>query len=344
MSKGDDKKILALITARSGSKSVKDKNIRPIDGKPMLAYSIEHAKESGYINRIVLTTDSEKYAQIGREYGAEVPFIRPAEYATDSALDIDVFVHALGFLKDNEGYEPDIIVHLRPTYPFRDVNDIDTMIEKMLADESIDSLRSVKKNTVVPHKMWYLKEDGLLDPLMKDIPEAYNMPRQALPDTYIQNGNVDLLRPRCIWEYHSMTGKKIMGYEMKEMYDVDTEADFDRVDRVLRARRGGQQFVFDIDGVIATYRDDLAYDKALPNRRMIDIINRLHDWGNRIVLYTARGYVTKIDWREVTEKQMSDWGLKYDELLFTKPNGDFYVDDKMLDIPFIYKEFEEDRS
>ena len=339
MSKTTDRKILALITARSGSKSVKDKNIRPIDGKPMLAYSIEHARGSAYINRIILTTDSEKYAAIGREYGCEVPFIRPAEYATDSALDIDVFTHALGFLREKEGYEPDIVVHLRPTYPFRDVADIDTMIEKMLADETIDSLRSVKKNTVVPHKMWYLREDGMLDALMKDIPEAYNMPRQALPDTYIQNGNVDLLRPRCIWEYHSMTGKKIMGYEMKEMYDVDTEADFERVDKVLRARRGGQQFVFDIDGVIAMYREDLAYDKALPNRRMIDIINRLYDWGNRIVLYTARGYVTGIDWREVTEGQMRDWGLKYHELLLTKPNADFYVDDKMMDLEFLYREF-----
>ncbi len=335
----DEKKILALITARSGSKSVKDKNIRPIDGKPMLAYSIEHAKASGYINRIILTTDSEKYAEIGRQFGAEVPFIRPAQYATDNALDIDVFEHALGYLKEKEGYIPDIVVHLRPTYPFRDVKDIDEMIRIMLSDESIDSLRSVKKNTVVPHKMWYLKEDGSLDPLMKDIPEAYNMPRQALPDTYIQNGNVDLLRPRCVFEYHSMTGKKIMGYEMKKMYDVDTEADFDRVDKVLRARHGGMQFVFDIDGVIAAYREDLSYDKALPNEKMISVINRLYDWGNRIVLYTARGYVTKIDWRETTEKQMEDWGLKYHELLFTKPNGDFYVDDKMMDMGFLLDEF-----
>ncbi len=335
----EERKILALVTARSGSKSVKDKNIRPIDGKPMMAYSIEHAKASRHINRIILTTDSEEYAEIGRQYGAEVPFIRPAEYATDSALDIDVFEHALGFLKEKEGYVPDIVVHLRPTYPFRNVEDIDTMIDIMLADETIDSLRSVKKNTVVPHKMWYLKEDGSLEPLMKDIPEAYNMPRQALPDTFVQNGNVDLLRPRCVFEYHSMTGKKIMGFEMQENYDVDSEADFDRVDKVLRARHGGMQFVFDIDGVIASYREDLSYDKAFPEEKMIEVINRLHDWGNRIVLYTARGYVTGIDWREVTEGQMKKWGLKYDELLFTKPNGDFYVDDKMMDMGFLLKEF-----
>ena len=136
-----------------------------------------------------------------------------------------------------------------------------------------------------------------------------------------------------------MTGKKIMGYVMKEMYDVDTPEDFERVDRVLQARRGGRQFVFDIDGVIALKREDLSYDKAEPNEKMIRIINRLYDWGNRIVLYTARGYVTKIDWREVTEEQMRRWGLKYHELHFTKPNADFYVDDKMMDLAFLYKEF-----
>ena len=91
-------KVLAIIPARSGSKSVPHKNIRLINGKPMLAYSIEHAKESKYINRIILSTDSEEYAAIGREYGAEVPFLRPAEYATDTALDIDVFYHCLSFL------------------------------------------------------------------------------------------------------------------------------------------------------------------------------------------------------------------------------------------------------
>lgn len=98
-----EKKILALIPARSGSKSVVNKNIRKINGKPMMAYSIEHAKASKYINRIIVSTDSEEYAQIAREYGAETPFIRPAEYATDTALDIDVFAHALSFLKEKEG-------------------------------------------------------------------------------------------------------------------------------------------------------------------------------------------------------------------------------------------------
>lgn len=335
-----DKKILAVIPARSGSKSVKNKNIRMINGKPMLAYSIEHAKASRYINRIIVTTDSEEYAAIAREYGAETPFIRPAELATDTALDLDVFRHALTWLKENEDYEPDIVAQLRPTDPFRDAADIDSMIELMIEDETVDAVRSIKENEVVPHKMWYLKENGFIEPILKDIPEAYNMPRQELPKTYYQNGNVDLLRPSNIWKYNSMTGKKIKGYVMKEMYDVDSEKDFDRVADFMRIKEGGRQFVFDIDGVIALKREDLDYGQALPNERMIAIVNRLYDMGNRIVLFTARGYVTGIDWKETTERQMEQWGVKYHELKMGKPNADFYIDDKFLDMNFLYREFE----
>lgn len=334
-----EKKILAVIPARSGSKSVKNKNIRMINGKPMLAYSIEHAQKSRYINRIIVTTDSEEYAAIAREYGAETPFIRPAEYATDTSLDIDVFRHALGWLKENEAYEPDIVVQLRPTDPFRNSEDIDRMIEIMLEDETVDAVRSIKENDVVPHKMWYFQEDGFIEPILKDIPEAYNMPRQELPKTYYQNGNVDLLRPSNIWNYNSMTGKKIKGYIMQDMYDVDTERDFDRISTFMQIEEGGKQFVFDIDGVIALKREDLDYGQALPNERMIAIVNRLYDMGNRIVLFTARGYVTGIDWRPITEKQMKDWGVKYHELKMGKPNADFYIDDKFLDMNFLYREF-----
>jgi hypothetical protein len=166
------------------------------------------------------------------------------------------------------------------------------------------------------------------------------MPRQQLPKTYYQNGNVDVLRPSNIFRYHSMTGSKIKGYEMKEMYDVDTENDFSRVSDYMRIMEGGKQFVFDIDGVIAMKREDLDYGQAEPNKRMIQIINKLYDLGNRIVLFTARGYVTGIDWRPVTEQQMKEWGVKYHELHMGKPNADFYVDDKMLSLEYLYKEFE----
>lgn len=335
-----EKKILAVIPARSGSKSVKHKNIRLIDGKPMIAYSIEHAQKSKYINRIIVSTDSEKYAEIARKYGAETPFIRPEEYATDTALDIEVFEHALQYLKDVEKYEADIVVQLRPTYPIRNVADIDAMIELMLADDTVDSVRSVSPAKEVAHKMWYMDENQKMTPILQDIPEAYNMPRQQLPRILYQNANIDVIRPRVILEQHSMSGNKIVGYEMKENFDIDTEEEFARAAEYLKIQKGGKRFVFDIDGVIALKRADLDYAMSEPNEKMIRIINHLYDLGNEIILFTARGYVTGVDWAEVTKKQMESWHVKYHELHFGKPNADYYVDDKMLDMQFLYDEFD----
>jgi len=320
---------------------VKNKNIRLINGKPMMAYSIEHAKASKYINRILVTTDSEEYAEIAREYGAETPFIRPAHLAQDSSLDVDVFAHVIDFLQKEEGYEPDIIVQLRPTDPVRDPADIDRMIEMMLEDETVDAVRSVSKTDAIPHKMWYVRENDMLEPIMNDIPEAYNMARQDLPQIYIQNGNTDVLRPSNVTKYHSMTGKKIKGYIMSENFDVDTEEDFARASEYLKIKEGNKTFVFDIDGVIALKREDLSYGEASPNEEMVRIVNRLYDLGNRIVLFTARGYVTGIDWHEVTKKQMDRWGVKYHELHMGKPNADYYVDDRMLSLSFLYDVFGE---
>lgn len=239
--------VLAIIPARSGSKSVKDKNIREVGGKPMLAWSIEHARASRLVNRVILSTDSERYADIGREYGAEVPFLRPSEYATDTALDIDVFRHALIWLKENEGYRPDIVVQLRPTYPKRDPRDIDRMIELLAADPSADSVRSVALAGEVPYKMWRFVEGmnneasgdceapcaHVLTPLMTDIPECYNMPRQELPTVYYQNACIDVARTDTILELGSMTGRRILGYVMTENLDIDTEAELKQAELEL---------------------------------------------------------------------------------------------------------------
>ena len=111
------------------------------------------------------------------------------------------------------------------------------MIQLMIDDPQTDAVRSVMLNEVVPHKMWYMADDNQITPILTDIPEAYNMPRQQLPKTYYQNGNVDVLRPANIFEMNSMTRKKIKGYEMKEMYDVDTEADFARVAAFMKDKQ-----------------------------------------------------------------------------------------------------------
>ena len=218
--------VLAIIPARSGSKSVVDKNIRLIAGKPMIAYSIEHGLKAECIDRVIVSTDSEKYADIARKYGAEVPFIRPAEYATDTALDIDVFRHALTFLKENEGYEPEIVVQLRPTYPIRRISDIEAMVKYMREHPDVDSMRCIAPAKEVAYKMWFKDENGMLSPIMTDIPECYNMPRQQLPKIYYQNACIDAVRASVILEQNSMSGKKIAGYEMDENFDIDTEEEF----------------------------------------------------------------------------------------------------------------------
>jgi CMP-N,N'-diacetyllegionaminic acid synthase len=333
-------KVLAIIPARSGSKSVKDKNIREINGKPMIAYSIEHAKASKLINRVIVSTDSEVYAQIVRDYGAETPFIRPAEYAMDTSLDLEVFEHALSFLEKEEGYVPDLVVQLRPTYPIRNVKDIDQMITTMLEDESIDSMRCIAPAKEIAYKMWHKDENGTLSPIMKDIKECYNMPRQELPKVYYQNACIDVIRTEVITKRHSMSGDKIVGYEMEDNFDIDTEEEFRRAEEYLKITAGNKTFVFDIDGVIAKLQKNLDYGLAEPNEPMIRIINKLYDYGNKIVLFTARGYVTGINWSEITKNQMQSWGVKYHELKFGKPNADYYVDDKMLSMDSLYQMFE----
>lgn len=232
--------VLAVIPARSGSKSVVDKNIRLIGGKPMIAHSIKHGLDSKLINRVIVSTDSEKYAEIAKEYGAEIPFIRPAEYATDTALDFDVFYHALTFLRDKEGYIPDIVVQLRPTYPIRRISDIDNMIKYIAEHKEVDSMRCIAPATEVPYKMWLINnDDGKnkpngavfdINPLMTDILECYNMPRQQLPKAYYQNACIDVIRTSVILEKKSMSGTNIAGYVMDENFDIDTEEEFKKAE------------------------------------------------------------------------------------------------------------------
>lgn len=330
-----DKKILAIIPARSGSKTVIDKNIRMLDGKPMISYSIQHALKSKYINRVIVSTDSRKYAEIAQQNGAEVPFIRPEALAQDDSLDIDVFVHALNFLKEHDYYEPDVVVHLRPTYPLRNVKDIDNMVEVLLNHNDIDSVRCIVPVKDTPYKMWKKDNNEKLVPLLSDIEEAYNMPRQKLPQVYLQNACIDVIRTTVITEQHSMTGKEIYGYEMKENYDIDTEEDFLRAEQILSFGTGKKCYVFDIDGVIAKANETLEYDKSLPDTDMIHVINQLYDAGNDIILFTARGYKTGINWERITEEQMRSWGVKYTKLMFNKPAGDFYIDDHSLDMSIL---------
>jgi CMP-N,N'-diacetyllegionaminic acid synthase len=214
--------VLAIIPARSGSKSIRNKNIRMINGKPLLAYSINHALSSNYINRTIISTDSNKYGNIAKKFGADFPFIRPKEISGDFATDLEVFKHALNWLNENEGYIPDICVQLRPTYPIRDPKEIDRMIEILIDHPEADSVRSIVKAPETPYKMWFLNSNGQLEPVIKStIKDAYNQPRQALPRTYLQNACIDVIRAQTILKLNSMSGNIILGFEMNHLWDID---------------------------------------------------------------------------------------------------------------------------
>ena len=135
--------VMALIPARGGSKSVPRKNLLPVAGKPLIAYSILHAQSCRSISRIVVSTDDDEIADVARRYGAEVPFKRPADAASDTATDLQVFQHALAWLAEHEGYVPELVVHLRPTGPVRESNLIERAVQLMLQTPEADSLRSV---------------------------------------------------------------------------------------------------------------------------------------------------------------------------------------------------------
>jgi hypothetical protein len=185
--------------------------------------------------------------------------------------------------------------------------------------------------------MWRVENENSLIPLLKEIKESYNMPRQSLPKIYYQNACIEVIRTETIINKKSMTGDNIKGYIMNYNYDIDTEEDFIRTENVLKFKEiisGNKKkvFCFDIDGVIANIVENLDYSQSTPNNKIIKIINRLYERGNKIILFTARGYVSKINWEETTKKQMKKWGLKYTELIFGKPAADFYIDDKMLSL------------
>lgn len=216
--------VLALIPARGGSKSVPRKNIIPLMGKPMIAWAIEHALASRYITRVIVTTDDREIADIATTYGAEVPFLRPAEFAQDLSVDVEFHRHALEWLRENEGYTPDFVVNLRPTPPSRMPAVIDKAIETFAAHPEADSLRSVHLASESPFKMWTINESGFMQPVasLPGVPEPYNQPRQLLPLVYWQDGYIDITRPNVILEQGSCTGRTILPFMVEEpAFDVD---------------------------------------------------------------------------------------------------------------------------
>lgn len=230
--------VLALIPARGGSKSIPRKNIRPFYGHPLIAYSIAAGLAAETVTRVIVSTDNEEIAAVARQYGAEVPFLRPAEFAQDDTPDLPVFLHALQWLAEHEQYHPQIVVQLRPTSPLRRVEHIDQAVYKLMLQPEADSVRAVIEPFQNPYKMWRIDSSGFMRPLLEiDLPEAYNLPRQALPTVYWQTGYVDVAWSDTILEKRSMTGERILPLILpaSEWIDIDSENDWQRAERLLES-------------------------------------------------------------------------------------------------------------
>ncbi len=293
--------VLAIIPARGGSKSIPRKNIRLFAGHPLIAYSIAAGLQADLVQRVLVSTDDEEIAGVARHYGAETPFLRPVELAQDQSLDYPVFTHALDWLQENEGYQPDIVVQLRPTSPVRPVGCVDQAVQLLLDHPSADSVRGVVLSGQNPHKMWKIATDGHMQPLLElpGVPEPYNAPRQVLPPTFWQTGHIDAIRVSTITQKHSLSGEVIWPLMIEPRYsvDIDTLNDWQRAEWLVS--QGGlnlvmpgrkvrplpakvELIVFDFDGVFTDNRvwvDENGRESVAAYRSDSLILGRLREAG-----------------------------------------------------------------
>lgn len=232
---------LALIPARGGSKGIPRKNIRLLDGKPVLTYAVEAGLNARLVDRVLCSTDDEEIARVARAAGADVPFLRPAELALDTTEDLPVFLHALRWLEAHEGWVPEIVVNLRPTSPLRRVEHVDNAIQ-LLVDSGADSVKSVCVARMHPHKMWTPAVGPLLRPYLQTpfrLERGPDVPRAELETVYWQNGVVDVTWRTVIVEQGRMIGERVAGLvvEPEDSADLDTPLDLVVAETLLRLRR-----------------------------------------------------------------------------------------------------------
>lgn len=217
---------MAIIPARGGSKGIPKKNIIDLGGFPLIAYSIAAAKLSSKIGRVVVSTDSREIADIAKKYGAEVPFLRPAALASDKSPDMEFVIHALDWFKEHEQFEPQYLVHLRPTTPLRDPFLVDKAIEELMASKKATCLRSAHELSESPYKFFVIKEGffaGLFD--NDNHPDYHNLPRQAFPAGYHPNGYVDVLKTSVVRNLGVMHGQHILPFITEYAIEVDKPDD-----------------------------------------------------------------------------------------------------------------------
>ena len=230
--------IVALIPARSGSKRVPDKNIKPLAGHPVIAYTISAALQSGIFSDVLVSTDSLQYADIARYYGAEVPFLRPGELSGDQSPDIEWVEYTLNRLRQ-EGRTYDCFSLLRPTSPFRLPQTIRRAWKAFLAEEGVDSLRAVEKCAQHPAKMWVIRGRRMLPLLPLGPPQQpwHSSQYPSLPEIFVQNASLEIAWTSVVFEDRTIAGTVLMPFLTTEYegFDVNNPYDWKLAEELVRA-------------------------------------------------------------------------------------------------------------
>jgi len=221
--------ILALVPARGGSQGLPRKNLKRLGGHPLIAWAIAAGRTAPEITRVVCTTDCPEIAETARRYGAETPFLRPTEISGSLSTDLEAFQHALDWFRVHENWQPSLIVQLRPTSPFRERGLVSAGIARLLEVPDASCVRGVSRMEHSPFKCYDMAGDGGLTPLLTlpSLPEAINMPRQALPAAWRATGQLDVIRTEATLTRRSMTGDRLLGIETAgdTAVDIDTMLD-----------------------------------------------------------------------------------------------------------------------
>jgi N-acylneuraminate cytidylyltransferase len=232
-----DPSVIALIPARSGSKRMPDKNVKPLAGHPLMAYAISAALDSRIFSAVVVSTDSESYAAIARYYGADVPFLRSPDLAGDASPDIDWVEDALRRLGD-AGRDYEAFSILRPTSPFRQAQTIRRAWSGFLAESGVDSLRAVEKCRQHPGKMWVVRGNRMTPLLPLSPPEQpwHSSQYPTLPEVYVQNASLEIAWTRLVFNGRTIAGQVVMpfftqgheGFDVNDLYDWQSAEDLVR--------------------------------------------------------------------------------------------------------------------
>lgn len=230
-------KVLCTICARGGSKGVPNKNIRDLFGKPLIAYTIEHALQSNLIDRVVVSTDSESIAVIARQYGAEVPFSRPAILASDNAPKLPVIQHAVKYFIEKMSYNPEYIIDLDPTSPLRLNEDIEKCLHLIMSESDCDSVITGYKSNKNPYfNMIEIGDNGFAK-LCKQSNEQIT-DRQSAPIVFAMNASIYVWKTNILLNQTSVISGRVKLVEMPEerSIDIDSEIDFKMVELIMRGK------------------------------------------------------------------------------------------------------------